>query len=290
MNRITNDLDRAAAFRHLLIFALIVVASLLVGMLINQGVQWWLGDAGDPLSTPRLRLSLMILHSFSFLVPSIIFIILFYRIDPGYYLILDKPVTFQWLLVGVVMLFVSMPLIQYSYVINQMVPLPSWMTQMETETNTTIQRMLKMERPSILLMNLLLMAVLPAIGEELLFRGIIQKIGYKMLHNPSISVWLTALLFSAIHFQFEGFLPRFLLGLFLGYLFYWTKQLLLPMIVHFVNNATMVLAAYISPESMLAVDSSTIDMPIYVVFISLLLLIPLVLFFRNVQRQMETAS
>ena len=92
-----------------------------------------------------------------------------------------------------------------------------------------------------LVLNLLVMAIIPALGEELLFRGIIQNSLTRNLNNKLLAVWITAFLFSAIHFQFYGFIPRLLLGAYFGYLLIWSKSIWVPITAHLTNNATIVL-------------------------------------------------
>lgn len=82
----------------------------------------------------------------------------------------------------------------------------------------------------------LIIAVLPAVGEELFFRGLMQPIWAKILKNPHAAIWLTAALFSAIHFQFYGFFPRMLLGALFGYFYYWSGNLWMPILGHLINN------------------------------------------------------
>ena len=95
-----------------------------------------------------------------------------------------------------------------------------------------------------LLVNLFIIAVLPAIGEEFFFRGILQRLFKDWTKNIHISIFITAFLFSAVHMQFFTFLPRFLLGLLFGYLLFWSKNIWLPVFAHFVNNAIAVLVYY----------------------------------------------
>lgn len=83
---------------------------------------------------------------------------------------------------------------------------------------------------------LFVIAVLAGIGEELLFRGIIQNEITSILKNPHLAIWISAILFSFIHFQFQGFLPRMALGALFGYLYYWSGSLVVPMFIHFINN------------------------------------------------------
>lgn len=91
---------------------------------------------------------------------------------------------------------------------------------------------------------LIVIAILPAIGEEVVFRGIIQNLFQRLTHNYHISIWLAAILFSAIHLQFFGFVPRMLLGALFGYLYLWSGNIILPIVAHFVNNGFSVLALY----------------------------------------------
>jgi len=95
-----------------------------------------------------------------------------------------------------------------------------------------------------LALNILIIAILPAFGEELIFRGVLQKILSDLFRNKHAAVWVTALFFSAVHLQFFGFLPRLILGLAFGYLYLWSGTLWLPIIAHFVNNAVPALGAF----------------------------------------------
>jgi len=99
-----------------------------------------------------------------------------------------------------------------------------------------------------LLVNLLMIGVLAAIGEELIFRGLFQGLLTRMLKNPHIAILITALLFSAFHFQFFSFLPRFVLGIVLGYLMYLGRSIWFPIIAHFVNNAMGVIYYYFNSK------------------------------------------
>ena len=158
----------------------------------------------------------------------------------------------QLLLVVAIMLF-SMPLVNVLAIWNEALHLPSflqplenWMRQAESDAMRMTQAFLVMNTPLDLLINLLIIAVIPALGEELLFRGLIQKLVYKWKSNIHLSIWLTAFLFSAVHMQFLGFFPRMLLGALLGYMLVWTGSLWLPIMAHFTTNAIAVLMTYFS--------------------------------------------
>jgi membrane protease YdiL (CAAX protease family) len=85
---------------------------------------------------------------------------------------------------------------------------------------------------------------LPAIGEEFLYRGVLQEIFSRWLRLGTLAVLLTAFLFSASHLQFYGFLPRFVLGLGFGYIYLWTGSIWLPVLAHFINNLIPVILSY----------------------------------------------
>ena len=97
-----------------------------------------------------------------------------------------------------------------------------------------------------LLIGILVIALLPAIGEELVFRGMIQHELWRASKNPHVAIWVSGIIFSAIHLQFYGFVPRMLLGVLFGYLYFWSGNLLLPMFSHFLNNAFAVVMVYLN--------------------------------------------
>jgi membrane protease YdiL (CAAX protease family) len=101
------------------------------------------------------------------------------------------------------------------------------------------------------------MALLPAIFEEFLFRGTLQPFFTKWFANKHLAIILTAFIFSAIHFQFFGFIPRFLLGIYLGYLLVWGKSLWLPIIAHLMHNAVSIIFDYAAQKR--NIDLETID-------------------------------
>ncbi|HBS85719.1 MAG: hypothetical protein A2W91_13550 [Bacteroidetes bacterium GWF2_38_335] len=105
-----------------------------------------------------------------------------------------------------------------------------------------------------LLFNIFMIAVLPALGEELFFRGIIQKLFSEWFKNPHVAVILTAIIFSAFHMQFFTFLPRFFMGLVLGYMYLWSRSIWLPIIAHFVNNALGVFVFYLTHNGYITSD------------------------------------
>ena len=102
--------------------------------------------------------------------------------------------------------------------------------------------------------GLVVIGVIPAIGEELLFRGIVQQICYKLTHNVHGAIGISAFIFSAIHLQFYGLVPRFLLGALFGYIFWWTKDLAFPIAAHLFNNAFVLLMRFLYQQGSITQD------------------------------------
>ncbi len=120
-----------------------------------------------------------------------------------------------------------------------------------------------------LLLAIFVIAVLPGIGEELVFRGLLQKEFIKAGGNPHVSIWVAAILFSTMHMQFFGFVPRMFLGALFGYLYYWSGSLSLAMLAHFINNGVSVVALYFYQQGAFEYDvESTESMPWQIIAIS----------------------
>lgn len=158
-----------------------------------------------------------------------------------------------WLMViAVVVMLVSSPFLELTSNLNKQMQLPGflsemeeWMKMKELQMEKITENILKVSSISGLLFNLLVIAIIPAIGEELFFRGCLQPIFHRWTKNIHIAIWITAIIFSAIHVQFYGFIPRMLMGAVFGYMLYWGKSIWLPIIAHFVNNATAVIYTFV---------------------------------------------
>jgi len=97
-----------------------------------------------------------------------------------------------------------------------------------------------------------MIAIIPAIGEELFFRGVMQRIFSDWFKNMHVAIFFTAFLFAAIHMQFYGMLPRMMLGVLFGYLYYWTGSLWVPVFAHFLNNGAAVIVSYLSSRGFIS--------------------------------------
>jgi len=164
--------------------------------------------------------------------------------------------------VGYAVLFfvISLPVVAYLAFLNLPLPLPVWVLASEETTNRMLENVLAMDSFSAFLLTLLTLAVTPALGEELLLRGVIQRRLFgEWFGNHHAAIWTTAVLFSAMHFEFAGFLPRMALGATLGYAYYWTSSLWVPILLHFLFNGFQVSVAYITGE--FTPDTEMTDVP-----------------------------
>ncbi len=127
----------------------------------------------------------------------------------------------------------------------------TWMHAKETEAEQLTKLFLHTNSMLGLLLNIFIVAFMAAFGEELFFRGILQRLLTNKYAKPAVAVWITAIVFSAIHMQFFGFFPRMFIGALLGFLFVWTNNLWVPIIAHFTNNAAAVIMSYATQRGVL---------------------------------------
>ncbi len=179
------------------------------------------------------------------------------------YLRLNKQVGLLTAVLCLLVLLSSLPMVQWLIEINQSVKFPSWLSSAETwmkQAEANAERLTEAFLATNTLtgfgVNLLMIAVLPAIGEELVFRGVLQRLFTEWFRNHHAGIFASAVLFSALHFQFYGFLPRTALGLIFGYLFAVTGSLWMPIVVHFINNALAVVVAFLFRREIIHHDYS----------------------------------
>ncbi len=182
-----------------------------------------------------------------FIFPSILAAWL-YSEKPYAYISGNRRVSGITLLLVLFSIIVAIPVLNFVTELNSMLDLPIWldniekkMILMEESAAELTELFLQSQSNTDLLINFLMIAILPAIGEEFLFRGLIQKLLGEWFKNSHMAIIITALLFSFIHFQFFGFVPRFMLGLYFGYLLFWSGSIWVPVIAHLINNGLAVL-------------------------------------------------
>ncbi|HRV86624.1 MAG TPA: type II CAAX endopeptidase family protein [Saprospiraceae bacterium] len=254
------------SFIRILIFIAIFLGCLILGTLATAlaALAWGLsvndilggmmgGDAG------LLRVMALINHIFLFLLPPIVFALILRSRGWADYLGLGKPPVWWHVVLGIALLFIAYPIVQKSYEINNLIPLPDWAGQMENSTEEVLKEILTMNNLGTFILNVVIIGLLPGVAEEMTFRGVLQQESYSWVGRGGGAVWITAILFSLLHFQFEGFFPRIVLGALLGYAFLWTKNLWVPILMHFVNNATPVFGMYFFGDDMDTLDPSSAE-------------------------------
>jgi membrane protease YdiL (CAAX protease family) len=160
-----------------------------------------------------------------------------------------RKISRQSILLVIALMILIIPLISFILDWNMKIEFPDWLSNFNADSEPILIAFLNMSNPVDLIVNLIIMAIIPAIGEELFFRGFLQKSLISITKNQHIAVLITSFLFSAIHFHLDGFIPRFMLGILLGYMFLWSGSLWIPILAHFTNNAIAVIISYPSFQS-----------------------------------------
>jgi membrane protease YdiL (CAAX protease family) len=217
-------------------------------------------DYTDPKTVAMLKY-LQIVNQFgAFILPAIIFVILTDNNFRAYLKIQEGPRRFS-LVLGCVLLVVSLPFVGWLLEVNNRIALPDflsgvedWMRRSEESAQQLTDAFLATSSWTGFLVNLFMIAVLAAVGEELIFRGLLQRLFQEWTRSTHLAVIISALIFSAFHLQFYGFFGRFVLGLILGYLFVWTNSLWVPIVVHFFNNAMAVVVSFLDSRGIINAD------------------------------------
>ncbi len=217
-----------------------------------------------------IRGTLLLNHTLTFLVPALLAGWLFYRTQWPTRLRLHKPPTRNVAALGMLFAASAFPLAQLLFGANKwlvdQIPALHELVAAEKASENLIVGLLTMETPGELAFNLLVMALLPAIGEEMVFRGFLQRQLTRLPHHPALTIAAAALVFSLAHFQVQRFLAIAFLGVVLGLLFHWSRNLWIPVLAHFLNNGAQVAFAWFSQDQLANMnnqDPSAIPVSIY---------------------------
>lgn len=224
---------------------LILLCLMFVGLIVATLLMSIIEDSG-------LLAMLSVQDLMAFIVPSIVAMSIFYH-RPLHVMALDRSPS--WVSIGVVLAFylLSLPAMNWLVAINESIALPSWMSGIEQWMRTTedaaaatTAELLDINTLPKLLSSIFVVGLMAGLSEEMLFRGAMLRTMQDSRLGTHTVVWLVAIIFSAIHLQFYGFIPRMLLGVWLGYLLVWTRSLWVPIIAHTLNNSTVVLFSYLT--------------------------------------------
>ncbi|NQZ75225.1 MAG: CPBP family intramembrane metalloprotease [Ekhidna sp.] len=134
-----------------------------------------------------------------------------------------------------------------------------WAEQSEEQLKVLTEHITNFTSTSHFLLAIVVVAIIPAIGEELLFRGLIQNMFVKAFKNHHVAIWVTGFIFAAIHMQFFGVMPRMLLGVLFGYLYYWSGNLSVAMVGHLINNGLALIAMYLAQKDIVEISPEQME-------------------------------
>ncbi len=191
--------------------------------------------------------------------------------------------SFKNYLLGILLVFSVSPLVSYIAELNEQIQLPAFLSSVE---NYFKQQQIQTEKFALvflrdntgvdLLINIFIVGVLAAIAEELFFRGVLQKLILEKVKNIHLAIFICSFLFSALHQEFYTLFPRVLLGMLLGYAYYFSRSIWIPITIHFVNNASAVLLDSLYKQGISSLNPNENEyFGIIGVFISLILSISL---------------
>lgn len=263
-----------------------------VDFISNAGV---LVDYSNPQIIQINRVLLLFQHIGLFILPSIVFALLIttkWKQFLGF-----RKAALPFAIGSILVMIAAMPAINGLAWINEQISLPDALagleqslSGMEDNAAQLTKAITETNSPWIFIFNVLVVAVLPALGEEMIFRGALIPLLIRWTGKRHNAVWISAFLFSAMHMQFYGFLPRMLLGALLGYLFIWSRSLWAPVLAHFTNNALAVFLIFMINRGSISadVDSFTPDSSSILWFIASLAAVGIISFFLQKRSKTET--
>ena len=243
----TTQGSRLLTFMLLLVFG--IVFSSVLGVFVATI------NGGEIFSYKNLRIIQVLNQVVGFMMPAVVYAIL----------VKEKPFNFlgfnkmpAWSLLGIVAMFTIIPFLGTVTDWNDSIVFPESMRAIEEQMRATQQKSEEIIEMFIsqgsLFSSLLIIAALAAVSEELLFRSVIQRWLMKLFKNVHVAIIVTAIVFSAFHMDFFGFFPRLFLGVMLGYMFWMTGSIFPSMLMHFVNNATIVMLHYLNTRGFIDID------------------------------------
>lgn len=222
----------------------------------QASIQAIISDTGD---LNVLRVAQMIASVLGFLLPAWLFsklkskrLLSYADADKGFHPL--------YLLLIPALIFTFYPIIDVSFYVNKIMPWNNWMKDTQKEYKAIVDALLADKSILVFVLNFMTVAVLPAICEEWIFRGTLQKLLSERL-NIHVAVFMSSVLFSLVHAEFSGFLPRIILGMLLGYLFYYSGNLWLNVFAHLVNNGAQVVLMYLNNLGICKTDLDNPEMP-----------------------------
>jgi membrane protease YdiL (CAAX protease family) len=250
---IKNKLISLLYFVLFVILGLLISNLMLIAMIYSKGIglEQIVSDSKSLLNTltsQELLITQLCSQVFTLIIPAWVYS----RVNPDSSTSLNtSSFALNIFFISLLFFLSCIPLVAFSSYLNQLIPLTDWMNDTELQMAEMIQKMLNFQSLSDLIIALVVIAAIPAIAEEWVFRGIVQNQFISWTKNKWIGLLLASIFFSAIHMQFQGFLPRCVLGLILGFVYMNTGNLWHSILLHFFNNGFQVIGAYVYREEIL---------------------------------------
>lgn len=229
----------------------ITILSQLTGISLLQMGETARWDFDNPATLVMVRGMMLLQFLGLFLIPSLLFA---YFSDPypNAYIGLKNPVRPGFWIVGILAMMLAIPVVEYLGLLNRSFPFDAgtriMIEKMEAEAARTLQFLLGRHTTRDLFINLIFIALFAGVGEELFFRGIVQRLLIRGTRNPWLGIVVTAIVFSFFHFQFYGFLPRFFLGVLLGAVYWYSGSLWTAILAHFLYDAVIIVVLHFHPQ------------------------------------------
>ncbi len=234
-------------------------------------------DLTSPGAVLSLKWSQIITSVAFFFFPAFLFAVFTFRSKQFYFLGFKQPEKTNMFILSGICALLALPAMFWLGQLNQSLPVSEELRNLEKTAGKTMETILKVNSPIDVVFNLIVVALVPAFCEEIFFRGAVQRVLIHITKSPWAGIIITGLIFSAMHFQFLGFLPRAALGVVLGALYWYSGSLWTSIIAHFVINATQVIAVSYMPKYV----NENPNMPLLSAVVSFIAVWVILWYFRN---------
>lgn len=293
-NFLVQKYPRFAAFQSVLFLVFLFLIALLVSQMLFALIPMYSLDISfaelaarlqNPEQYPQIKIPLLLMQGLSSLTAFILTPLLFLKKfdnqlgTQNIFLLRNKQTDF---LVYIILPFLVLSLMPLSAAIqewNAAIVFPEflssfeiWAKDAEAQAQKITAFFIDFESFGGFIFVLIIISLIPGIGEELLFRGLLQNKFKVIFSNIHVAIWVSAFLFSLMHMQFYGFVPRMLLGALFGYFYHWSGNLLVPIVAHIFHNGITLLIVYLYQLGVISIDiDNTSELNLIQILISLVI-------------------
>lgn len=271
----SNNLKISSPWSQLALFMGLFGGGLILANFVVAAIPGY--HINQPNSAGITKLAQTIGSIVQFGIPALLFARMTFAGRPLHHLGFRPAVKNNLYIVAIALLLVSYPLVGWLGMLNRLIPLPHAAVALEQEIDRQIEMMLQGKSAIDMLVNLVVMAIIPGIVEEMCFRGALQRILISLCKNAWAGIIVTSILFSLLHFELQGFLPRVFLGILLGAAYWYSGSLWTTILAHACFNGIQVFAAMEYPNTV----SGNPSVPLLLVLVSFVLVVSLLVYMRK---------